>query len=157
MESALASLANQATNWLMGGVVPQPIGSQHPNIAPYGDYYPCADGLDIVLAVGTEKQWLALCAVLGIADLAQHPDFATNADRLRHRTALNTALSAAFLEKKRDTWLEACAKQRVPAAPIRTMDEVFALPEAQAMLLEEIGEDGQLTQRVATVAFRITE
>ena len=60
-ESALASLANQATNWLMGGLVPQPIGTQHPNIAPYGDIVHTADGKPLVLAVGTDRQFAALC------------------------------------------------------------------------------------------------
>ncbi|MEZ4894975.1 MAG: CoA transferase [Saprospiraceae bacterium] len=49
MESALASLVNQASNYLMTGHIPQRMGSKHPNIAPYGDVYACKDGSQILL------------------------------------------------------------------------------------------------------------
>ena len=64
LDAALASLANQATNYLVGGVVPQPMGSEHPNIVPYGSIYRTADGAGVVLAVGTDKQFAALTQLL---------------------------------------------------------------------------------------------
>ena len=57
LRSAVCSLANQAANWLAAGVVPQRIGSEHPNIAPYGTVYETKDGKEFVLAVGTDKQF----------------------------------------------------------------------------------------------------
>ena len=69
VESAISSLANQATNWLMGNHIPQRMGTMHPNIAPYGDVFYTADDKPIVLAVGTERQFENLCAVLNISEI----------------------------------------------------------------------------------------
>ena len=57
LEAALASLANQATNWLIAQHIPQKMGMEHPNIAPYGDVFFTQDEKAIVLAVGTDKQF----------------------------------------------------------------------------------------------------
>ena len=65
-KAALASLANQATNWLMAGVVPQRIGTAHPNIMPYGDVYTTHDNKEVVLACASDKHWQSLCRALGL-------------------------------------------------------------------------------------------
>jgi crotonobetainyl-CoA:carnitine CoA-transferase CaiB-like acyl-CoA transferase len=150
LESALAALANQATNWLMAGHIPQRMGTQHPNIAPYGDIFACADGRYILLAVGTERQFQQLCRCLALGTLPENPDYQTNAARVQHRKALNDALRSAFLTKNLDEWLSVLRENQVPAAQIRDMAAVFELPEAQGMVLEE-GE----TKRLRTVAFRM--
>lgn len=153
MESALASLVNQASNYLMTGQVPQRMGTRHPNIAPYGDMFACADGQTLLLAVGTERQFRQLCQVLSLQHLPEHPDFQTNTSRVQHRDALNTLLASAILEKNLDHWMAACKAHGVPAARIRDMRSVFEMPEAQAMILEETTTEGLPTRRVRTVAF----
>ncbi|MCB0532377.1 MAG: CoA transferase [Lewinellaceae bacterium] len=153
LESALASLANQATNWLMAGHVPQRMGLQHPNIAPYGDSYGCADGKQILLAVGTERQFRQLCTCLNRNDLLENPDFQTNQARLLNRAKLNSALQAVFSKKDLNTWLHLLKTHQVPAAQIRDMPAVFELPAAQNMILEELLPDGSQTKRLRTVAF----
>lgn len=149
LESALASLANQATNWLMAGHIPQRMGTQHPNIAPYGDIFDCADGRQILLAVGTERQFGQLCYCLGLPELAEMPDFQNNRARVQHRSELNARLQRVFSEKTRDAWLMLLRAHQVPAAQIRDMQAVFELPEARAMILETAG-----SKRLRTVAFR---
>lgn len=153
LESALASLANQATNWLMAGHVPQRMGLQHPNIAPYGDSYRCADGKQILLAVGTERQFKQLCTCLNRKDLLENPDFQTNQARLSNRVKLNSALQAVFSKNDLNSWLHLLKTQHVPAAQIRDMPAVFELSAAQNMILEELLPDGSLTRRLRTVAF----
>ncbi len=148
-ESAVASLANQATNWLMAGHIPQPMGTQHPNIAPYGDMLDTKDCKPIVLAVGTERQFENLCKTLKINPAA---DFFNNAYRVKHRAALLELLQPVFLQYNRDDLLALLRDAGVPAAAIRAMPEVFEHPLAQNMILEEILPDGQLTKRVKTVA-----
>jgi len=68
-EAAISSLANQATNWLMADFIPQRMGTQHPNIAPYGDMFYTKDGKMLVLAVGTERQFEGLCKTLNLAEI----------------------------------------------------------------------------------------
>lgn len=155
MESALASLANQASNYLMNGNIPQRMGTQHPNIAPYGDTYQCADGKTLLLAAGTERQFLQLCKVLNLENLLQNPDFQNNTARVKNRERLNDLLQKAIAPL---TLNEAMTKLRasgVPAARIRDMESVFDLPAAQDMVLEEKMADGTLTKRVKTIAFKI--
>jgi crotonobetainyl-CoA:carnitine CoA-transferase CaiB-like acyl-CoA transferase len=152
LESALASLANQATNYLMADHVPGPLGTQHPNIAPYGDVYTAADGLPVLLAVGTERQFQQLCAALERMELPDNPDFATNTARVQHRDALNAVLQEAIAGVPGAALLERLHRLGVPAARIRDMRAVFELPVAREMVLEE-EQAGRATQRLRTVAF----
>lgn len=155
LESALASLANQATNWLMAGHIPQRMGAQHPNIAPYGDTYLCADGQYILLAIGTERQFQQLCRCLSLGEVSHNPDFQTNAMRVKHRAALNKTIEAVLRLKSLDDWMALFKPAGVPAARIRDMKAVFELPAAQAMVLEEDLPGGKRSKRVKSVAFKI--
>lgn len=157
MESALASLVNQASNYLMTGHVPQRMGTRHPNIAPYGDVFDCADGQTLLLAVGTERQFRQLCQVLHRENLVENRDFQTNASRVLHRDALCAQLAPIIRTQPLDHWMSACKSHGVPAARIRDMRSVFERPEAQAMILEEPDTAGQMTRRVRTVAFSMEQ
>lgn len=144
-ESALASLANQATNWLMEGHIPQPMGTQHPNIAPYGDMYETEDGKLLVLAVGSDQQFESLCLVLGLAVDA----FRTNAQRLAKREALNSEIGERILEQSASYWAAEFERRNIPYGVVKNMEEVFKDARAATMLLrEEI--QGVATVRVKT-------
>jgi len=155
LESALASLANQASNYLNTGFIPQRMGTAHPNIAPYGDIFQGSDGVSLVLAVGTERQFQRLCEVLGKTEWLDDPTFSSNAARVIHRSALNAALGARFRDQATGLWLEQLKTAGVPVAVIRTMKEVLELPAAQEMILEEEMEDGTISRRLRTNAFKI--
>ncbi len=154
LKAGLASLASQATNWLMAGHIPQRMGSQHPNIAPYGDLFTTKDGKLIVLAVGTDKQFHTLCEILGIPDLSHQATFASNTQRVTHRARLIGILQDVIGKSDRDELLSQLHSRGVPAGSVRNMQEVFDIQTAQDMILEE-ERSGMLTQRIATVAFTI--
>ncbi|MFK8009546.1 MAG: CaiB/BaiF CoA transferase family protein [Saprospiraceae bacterium] len=156
LESAVASLANQATNWLMGNTIPQRMGSQHPNIAPYGDIFLTKDQLPIVLAVGTEKQFQLLCEVLKVDFLKDDNRFNINTLRVKNRKELADELKKAIILFDRKTLLDLLKKEGVPAGSIRNIKEVFEIDQAKDMILEETLEDGSKTKRVKTVAFTIS-
>ena len=137
IQAAISSLANQATNWLVAGVVPQRKGNDHPNIVPYGTLFQTCDGQYITLAVGTEGQFAKLCEVLGHREWPTDARFATNADRVHHREALLPLLQGAIGEWDKEILLQALAEAKVPAGGVNTLPEVFALPEAQAILLKD--------------------
>lgn len=149
-ESAVASLANQATNWLVAQHIPQRIGSEHPNIAPYGDVFDTADNAQIVLACGTERQWKNLCSALNVSNLKDDSTFKTNALRVQNRQKLVEILRGYIIDFQRDDVLNLLKQNDVPAAAIRTMPEVFEHRLAQAMILQNGDE-----RRVKTVAFRV--
>jgi len=155
LEAAVASLANQATNWLMANHIPQRMGTMHPNIAPYGDIFTTKDDKPIILAVGTERQFQSLCAVLDMASLVENELYATNSQRVQNRVALKEALKPAFLQFDRADILEKLTTKGVPAGSIRNMQEVFEMPQTKEMILEQEFEDGTLTKRVKTVAFQM--
>lgn len=154
-EAALASLANQATNWLMEGHIPQRMGSQHPNIAPYGDIFYTKNKKALVLAVGTEKQFQALCRVLEIPELADQELYHTNIARVQNRTLLNEQLAAQILRFEAGDLMQSFLEANVPAGLIRNMQEVFETDTAREMVLSEQKADGTLSKRVKTVAFTI--
>lgn len=156
MAAALASLANQATNWLMAGHIPQRMGAAHPNIAPYGDIFYTADGKALVLAIGADHQFRKLCRCLALEHLADDERFRSNPARVVHRQALVEALEPAFLKFEREALLATLHKNGVPAGSVRNMQEVFELPFAQSMILEETLPDGTQSKRVKTVAFTIS-
>lgn len=124
-EAAASALVNQATNWLHVGHSPQRMGSAHPNIAPYGTPYTCAGGAEIVVAVGTDRQFAGLCEALGLSGLARDERFSTNAARVRHRGDLDAALSDAFAAHDRGALLADLHARHVPAGAVRTVPEVF--------------------------------
>ncbi|MEM1125675.1 MAG: CoA transferase [Bacteroidota bacterium] len=152
LRSAVSALANQATNWLVGGVVPQRQGSDHPNIVPYGTAFTAADGQPLVLAVGTERQFEALCDVLGV-QWHTEPAFATNAARVVHRAALHAKLTEAFQAQPLDHWLQTLTEAGVPVGAVRAMDRVFDHPEAAAALLTHRRPDGHTEHGLRGVAF----
>lgn len=139
LQAAVSALANQATNWLVGGHVPQRMGSAHPNIAPYGTVYRTTGDEAILLAVGTDRQFARLCAVLGLDALPDDARFATNAARVRHRAALDAHLAPAIAAWAQGDLLDTLASQGVPAGAINDMRQVFEQPSAQAMTLPFVG------------------
>jgi crotonobetainyl-CoA:carnitine CoA-transferase CaiB-like acyl-CoA transferase len=126
-EASVAALVNQAANYLMGGVVPEPMGNEHPNIVPY-QVFDAADR-SFVLAAGNDRLFARTCDVVGRTDLAADPRFATNGDRVRNRATLIPILAGAFAARPAADWLGALEAAGVPCAPVRSLDEVFDSPE----------------------------
>lgn len=149
IDAAVASLANQATNYLVAGINPEKQGSAHPNIAPYGDVYKSADGKEILLAVGTDRQFQELCNVLNISEAFQDIRFRDNASRVRHRVELSGVLGGAIARIGAHELMRRLAENKVPGGMIRTLPDVFAEPKTENMMLSNGGLRG-----VRTFAFR---
>jgi crotonobetainyl-CoA:carnitine CoA-transferase CaiB-like acyl-CoA transferase len=124
----LAALVNQGSAYTLAGVVPGRMGNAHPSISPY-ELYPTGDG-DLVLAVGNERQFAALCDVLGIPELSADPRYATNAERVAHREALKTALIVALRARPAAEWAVALTAARVPAGVVNDVAGAFKLAES---------------------------
>jgi crotonobetainyl-CoA:carnitine CoA-transferase CaiB-like acyl-CoA transferase len=153
-KSGVSSLANQATNWLVGKSIPQRMGSDHPNIVPYGTIFNTADGKGIVIAVGTEKQFQELCALLGRSELATDPKFSKNICRVQNKDEIKAILQSLISKFDRDTILSMLDKRKVPAGGVFNMQEVFETPEAQEMILDA-PINGESIQGVSSIAFNI--
>ena len=153
--AAVASLANQASTYLNTGIIPTRQGSLHPGIAPYGEVFTAADEVDVLLAVGTDEQFRRLLNVLQLEDLLSDTRFNTNRARVVHRQELDGHLSAAVRGISSADLLKQLSDNKVPAAAIKNMAEVFREPIAAEMVLTQLEENGKYSKRVSTVAFKI--
>jgi len=130
LDVQVATLSNQAMNYLVSGKVPRRNGNAHPNIQPQ-DVYACADG-DVILVVGNDGQFSKLCQVFGQQDWATDPRFATNAQRVRNIGELSALLRDQFAEWEREKLIAALDTAGVPCGPINTVADVFKEPQVQA-------------------------
>jgi crotonobetainyl-CoA:carnitine CoA-transferase CaiB-like acyl-CoA transferase len=135
LKSAVASLANQATNYLVAGVAPQRMGSEHPNIVPYGTIFRTADDKELVLAVGDDRQFRALCQILGASALAEEARYSTNRQRVLHREALLEKLQALIAGFPQQMLLLEFTRRHVPAGAVHNVPEALAQPLGQSQLL----------------------
>jgi crotonobetainyl-CoA:carnitine CoA-transferase CaiB-like acyl-CoA transferase len=124
MDVVTASLANQASNYLVTGEVPGRMGNEHPNIVPY-QVFETKDG-HVIVAVANDSQFEKFCRVIGQPQLAADPRYKKNAGRVTHRRELIPILAEILSSRAMDDWLEDFAAEGVPVSPINTIDRVFA-------------------------------
>ncbi len=127
LDTQVAMLANQASNYLVGGQTPKRMGNAHVNVVPY-QVFATRDG-HIVLAVGNDGQFARFCQLCGHAEVAQDPRFRRNEDRIHNREALIPQLAAWMLERGTAEWTALLEPQAVPCAPILELPEVFKHPQ----------------------------
>lgn len=127
LDCMLAAMANQALNVLVSGRDPRRLGNGHPSIVPY-DTFAVADG-HINLAVGNDRQFQRLCAVLGVPDLGTDGRFATNSARVANRVALTGLLTERLTTRLAAHWLAELEAADVPAGPLNSLSAAFADPQ----------------------------
>ena len=153
LESTVSWLANQASNYLVGGIVPGRLGNEHPNITPY-ETFRTADG-EIAVAVGSERQWARFCGAIGRPALAADPRFAENASRIAHRGELRPQLEEVFASAGSGEWLRRLEAAEVPCGPINDLAAVFADPQVLARRMVETIEHPTIGPlRVTGVPFK---
>lgn len=124
MDVVTASLANQASNYLVTGEVPGRLGNEHPNIVPY-QVFETADG-HVIVAVANDSQFAKFAQVINQPELSSDERFERNADRVGHRDVLIPLLADVMKQRTMDEWLMAFESSGVPVSPINTIDRVFA-------------------------------
>jgi len=154
-DAALSALANQASNYLNLDVIPQRKGSQHPNIAPYGDLYLTKDNYYLISAIGTDKQFKDLLNILQLSTYLNDLRFMDNTSRVKNRTALNDILKASFKKINGHELLLKAEEKSIPIGRINNLKEVFESQQAQALILKQLEKDGSISRRVKTNIFKI--
>ncbi|MEM9342327.1 MAG: CoA transferase [Pseudomonadota bacterium] len=134
VDSQMAWLINEGTNYLASGKVPKRRGNGHPNIVPY-DVFATEDG-HVIVAVGNDRQFQAFCGAIGRDDLANDARYETNPLRIENRVALTDAISETFKMKSNARILEVLQSVGVPCGPIHAVDE--ALSSAQAVARDAV-------------------
>lgn len=123
-------LFNQGLNYLVGGVIPQRLGTAHPNTVPY-QAFETQDGF-VIVAANNDDQFRRFCRLAGREELADDPRFATNPARLRHRDILVPEVARIMATKPSAYWIEALSEANVPVCPINDLAQVFADPQVLA-------------------------
>jgi crotonobetainyl-CoA:carnitine CoA-transferase CaiB-like acyl-CoA transferase len=126
LDSQLAALANQASNFLVSGNSPGLSGNAHPNIVPYQVF----DTIDdpIVVAVGNDAQFVSLCRVIAREYLGSDPRFVRNSDRVLNRQVLVPLIAAELAKQPAAFWLSAFEDAGIPAGPVNSIGEAFNDP-----------------------------
>jgi crotonobetainyl-CoA:carnitine CoA-transferase CaiB-like acyl-CoA transferase len=125
LTSLLAALVNQGSAYTIAGAVPERLGNAHPSIAPY-ELLATGDG-DLVLAVGNERQFSDLCAVIGRPELPDDERFASNAARVESRAELRAELEAALASRPARAWADELTRRGVPAGTVNDVAAAFGL------------------------------
>jgi crotonobetainyl-CoA:carnitine CoA-transferase CaiB-like acyl-CoA transferase len=136
LDTQVAGLANQAINWLAAGQNPQPMGSDHPNVAPYGAFATATRY--IVVAIGSDRQFRALTSLLGHPEWSEDQRFASNAGRVAHRETLREEIEALLRTRPADQWLLEMQSAGVPCAPVLDVSEVFSDEEVRGRMVSMV-------------------
>jgi len=130
LDAVTALLTYQASIAFATGDTPSRMGNRHPSIAPY-DTFTAADG-EFVLSVGNDDQFRRLAGILRRPELGIDPQYATNADRVRHYDALRDTLSRLFSSWARADLLAALTAAGVPCSAVRSVTEALQDPQLSA-------------------------
>jgi formyl-CoA transferase len=125
---SLAILANQASNALVSGKDPPRQGNTHPNIVPYQPFA-CSDQ-PLIIAVGNDRQFARLAAIVGAPEWSQDERFATNAARVAHRSELIPRIEQRLSQRPAAEWFAELDSAGIPAGPINSISQALADPQA---------------------------
>lgn len=153
-EASVASLVNQAANYLLGGEVPVPGGNSHPNIVPY-QAFRARDGR-FVLAAANDKLFRGAAKAMGREDLVTDQRYETNSGRVEHRDDLVEEMQSVFGSESVAHWVDLFTGAGVPAAPVRNLSEVFSSAEGASTLVE-VEDDLRGTLRLVRNPIRFLE
>ncbi len=129
-ETSLSALANQASAYLMGGVIHPRLGNAHPHIVPT-DTYETRTG-PVMVCVGNDHQFKRLCHLLGATELPTDARFVSNPERVAHRHELGAILRELFAPLDGRAFAASADAAGVPVAPVLELDEVFEQPQVAA-------------------------
>ena len=154
-EAAIASLVNQASNYLMLNHIAKPIGTKHPNIAPYGDMIITKNGDKLVIAIGTDLQFLKFAKIISIEKTITEK-FNSNINRVKNREELMLVINQKCKNFDTNQLMIKCIDANVPIGKIKNIDEVLNSDVSKEMILSE-NIEGIETKRIKSVAFKLTD
>ena len=128
LDSMISTMSSNYMSYLGSGIVPQPMGTAFPTVVPYRVFQ--TKDRALAIAVGSEKLWTAFCRALERPDLESHPDYASNAARIRNRDMIEGLLAGIFTERPVAEWIERLQCAGVPCSLVRNFQEVAEHPQS---------------------------
>lgn len=143
LETALHLQAATWCEYLAGGPEPTRIGNGQPHNAPAADVVPTRDG-HVVLSAYAEEHWQRFCRVMGREELAADPRFATNAQRVAHRTELRAVLKECLSGYSSEECVALLGRNQIVTGAVRRYSDVLAGADmnASGMLVEAVSNGG---------------
>ena len=123
LDCTVALSSYMSMNYFLSGKVPQRMGNAHSNMVPY-QVFRCKDG-NMIIAVGNDGQFVALCKVIGLAELVTDPRFHSAGQRVRNRGELIPLIAEALMARTMDDWVARLEAENVPCGPIYDLKQVF--------------------------------
>ncbi len=151
LDVAVCSLVNQASNYLMTGQVPSRLGTEHPNICPYGMVFTTGNHEQVLLACGSERQVELVLQFFKATELLKDARCCTNAARVSNREWVRETLQSLFANTTSEEFMEFALRNAIPAGQIRSLDQVFASDGLEPLMLS----NGQF-KAVSTIASNIS-
>lgn len=149
LDSQIALLAYQNTNYFATGTPPKRIGNLHPNIVPYQPFK-TADG-DVILACGNDNLYRKFCEAAGCPQYIEDPRFASNGKRVENRVELTRLLQEVFSQRPTREWVKLLEAAGVPNGPINNIAQVYEEPQVKARGIR-VEMDHPVAGKVSTVA-----
>jgi CoA:oxalate CoA-transferase len=150
-------LENAVVRYTISGEIPAPLGSAHPSIVPFQSF-PTQDNAHMIIALGNDTLWKSFCKLIGREDLSNHPKFATNPLRTKHRKDLEQILIPEFKKKTRKEWLELLGKAGLPHSPANNIKEICEDPHiAYRKMLVEVDQPRVGKMRIVGSPIRLSE
>jgi crotonobetainyl-CoA:carnitine CoA-transferase CaiB-like acyl-CoA transferase len=127
LDGMISTMTSNYMSYLGSGRIPQPMGTAFPTVVPYRVFHT----LDrpIAIAVGSEKLWSAFCRAIERPDLEKHPDYETNAARIRNRAMLEPLLDEVFSTSAASEWMDRLQAAGIPSSPVRNFEDVVEHPQ----------------------------
>lgn len=135
-------LENAFARYLNAGIVPGPIGSRHPSMTPF-EPYPTADH-DIVIGLGSNKDWPHFCDTIGLPDLQDDPRFSGDVVRLENRDALDEVLGAHLKQQPAAHWIQLLVDHGIPCSMVESIKSIADSPiAAEYAAFSQVVSDGR--------------
>lgn len=129
-ESQAALAVIQACGYLASGEEPQRLGNDHPTIVPFGSFK-AKDGY-LSIGCGSESLWQRLCALLGMEDIANAPDYATNRERVVRRQEVRRMLEDKLATRTVAEWWALLSEANIPSGPIYSVPQMLDDPQMRS-------------------------
>ncbi|KAL3832053.1 hypothetical protein ACJMK2_023732 [Sinanodonta woodiana] len=156
LSTQVASLVNIGSNYLNAGIEAKRYGTSHASIVPY-QAFKTKNG-HFMVGAGNDHQFKLLCQLLHLDDLASHPDFISNRQRVKNRVELVNILTREFSKKSTEEWLSAFESSGIPFGAINNMQQVFSDPQVlHNNLIQEMEHSTAGKIRVAGPAVKYSE
>ena len=129
LNTALGFMTYMAQSYWQTGINPKPMGTAHPTMAPY-QAFDASNG-KVMIGAGNDKQWQRFCVIADLGDYVNHPDFATNFQRVKNLSKTTELVQSRIKLKTVEEWIELLRQEKIPCAPIHSLGEALTHPQVQ--------------------------